>query len=32
VEQGSVQELNKECGLDYDSILEKIRNLMNEVV
>jgi len=32
VEQGSVQELNKECGLDYDSILEKIRNLMSEVV
>lgn len=28
IEQGSVQELHKECGLDYDSVLEKIRMLL----
>ena len=27
VEQGSVQELHKECGLDYDSVLEIIKKL-----
>ncbi len=28
IEQGSVQELHKECGLDYDSILGKVRMLI----
>ena len=29
VEQGSVKQLHKECGLDYDSMLEKARNCLN---